>query len=90
MREDGLPIPKDRVGQVLSQDCVEYFDAFVYLSDRRQWSQGTPLPFLLTEIEAYMRITGVTATDERLKLIRLVGKLDEIERTHIFNKSKPK
>lgn len=90
MREDGHPIPEDWNKPKLGRDCVEYFDAFIYLSERRQWDQGGPLAIPISEIEAYMRIVGVRGTDEKLKMIKLVGQLDDIERNHIFGKMKSK
>ena len=89
--EDTGEIPPQLLKKpVLSGDCIKYHDAYRYLGACRLWGQVGPLPIPLSEIEAYLNLDGVTDPLTRMKYVRLIGRMDQVELKHLHEKSKPK
>jgi hypothetical protein len=72
----------------LRKDCIRYMDAFQILSAARVWSQVGPTPLQTSEIESYLNLLGLKNTHTRLKYLRLIRGLDEVEVTYLLSKMK--
>ena len=88
MRDAGDTHPQDVGRPKLTPDCLEYYDAYRALGMSRIYTQVGPTPLQMTEIEAYLRLNGITDQPERLKYLRLIQRLDRAELAHIYRKSK--
>lgn len=62
----------------LRDDCIKYYDAFCLLSDCRMWSEVGPQPIQLSEIDAYLRMVGITDVFTKLKYARLIRRMDGV------------
>ena len=49
-----------------------------------------PLPIPVSEIKGFLEMVGVRDPQTCLKYVRLIGKLDDVERQYLFEKSKTK
>ena len=72
----------------LRDDCLRYYEAFRQLGVRRLWSQVGPQPIQLTEIEALLKMLDISDPGTRLKYVRLIGRLDEVERSFLAQQMK--
>lgn len=60
------------------------------MGSRRLWNQVGPLPIPVSEIKAFLGLVGVSDPSTCLKYVRLIGKMDDVERNYLFEKSKSK
>jgi hypothetical protein len=72
----------------LRRDCVRYYDAFRVLGASRIWSQVGPEPILVSEVESFLNMSGVTDPDTKLKYLRLIKQLDRVELKYLHSKTK--
>lgn len=79
MEDHGVPHPEELNRPALRDGCIEYLDAFRLLSAVRIWGESGPQPIQITEMSSYLDELEVTSTDERLKYIRMLRKLDRHE-----------
>jgi hypothetical protein len=71
---------------VLSPDVVKYHDAFRHLGASRHYGQGGPLPIAVSEVKAYLDLVGIESPRTRMKYLRLIQRMDQVELAHIHNK----
>lgn len=62
----------------LRHDCRGYLEAFNFLSDAREYNQAGVQPLRLTEIQAYLALTGISGMDRKAKLVRVIRELDSV------------
>lgn len=70
----------------LRGDCIRYYDAFRSLGAARIWSPVGPQPIPVSEVESYLNLAGITSPHTRLKYLRLIRAMDQVELTHLHQK----
>lgn len=88
MRDDGLVHKADVNRPALKPQDRRYYDAFRALSASRMWGQLGPSPIQISEISAYLGMTGIDDPDTKMKYLRLVQGMDIVEMQSIRAKQK--
>lgn len=90
LEDTGVPHPAHASKPTLRSDCIRYYDAFRHLSVSRLWNQVGPQPIQINEIHTYLNLVGIEDTSTKLKYLRLIQTLDNVERDFIAQQQSQK
>lgn len=88
LRDDGTPHTAELTKPALRSDLHRYYDAYRSLSASRIWSQIGPTAIQISEVRAYLDLVGIEDPQTKMKYLRLIQGMDQVEVKHIQAKQR--